>query len=305
MSDIVFICDETDAADLDALFGYLSQSGVSAERRHPNGLSFDCVDGKVLAFHDGAPYRSRLTVGWVFEDWLTPGLALLQMLEVSGHRVLNRGSTLFAGQNKALMSALLHAAGIPHGDVRFSYALQGTTRAFAAMSGPYVVKPGLVTSGGRTVCASGHGVCRISSMEAAEALHVTLQNLGQPLYAQGFIERPRNRDIRLWLFGNGAAEAIYKIPRHGDWITNTARGIDLEPCAVTPELYELGIRAAKAIGAQIAGLDIAEGANGLTVLEVNTCPTFLPAKKVLGNSVPAKFAEFLIEALNNEEMLLT
>jgi len=58
--------------------------------------------------------------------------------------------------------------------------------------------------------------------------------------------------------------------RYADgWRTNTARGARSEPCPLTPELVEPALRAARAVGGGVLGVDLIEGPRGPLVLEVN------------------------------------
>jgi len=290
---IVFVGNEEDDEDLGQIFKCLERNGHRGSRVHPRDFVFLCEDGRIQVSVAGQAFNADLVVGWIFEDWLAPGGAILEALALAGYEVVNCASVLSRGQNKALMSARLHARQVPHGTVFWSYDPNDTRDRFTELSRPFVVKPGLVNSGGRTVRSSGYGVCRISSAEGLEALHETLANLGQPLYMQSYVERPECRDIRIWLLGFEPIAACYKIPRGGNWITNTHYGIDLKVCELTAPLVELGKRAAQAIEAEIAGVDIAETMNGdLVVLEVNTCPTFGPAGQLFGDRIPQAYADF-------------
>jgi len=201
------------------------------------------------------------------------------------------------------MSLALAALGVPHGTTITSFTSDGL--ATASWHGDWVVKPGFVECGGISVRTSGQGVVRVSGMEALLAQQVTLAGFGQPLYAQSYFTRPRNADLRVWLFGNGTHDAVRKVPRPGDWITNTARGVSLEPYTPSLECLEIATRAARAVGAQIAGLDMAESEDGFVVIEVNTCPTFLPAVPILGERVPERWAAFLAQVVADRNWTLT
>jgi RimK family alpha-L-glutamate ligase len=293
---IAFIADETDETDLQAVVAQLSRLGAVGARIHPAEVSFDCRDGRVEAFQRGAPLSSALVVGWLFEDWLAPGIALLDMLRLAGLRVINTGDVLFRGQNKALMSAHLQAAGVPHEAVWFSWDEKSIRQWAGTAQLPVVVKPGLVVAGGRTVCTSGGGVVRADEPDGIEAIAGVLANFRQPLYAQRYVPKPGGRDIRIWLFGYRPVAACYKVPPAGEWITHASTGAKLVECPMVPALIDIGERAARAIGSPIAGIDVAETPDGsYTVLEVNTCPTFHPANVLFEDTIPKALAGFLAE----------
>jgi glutathione synthase/RimK-type ligase-like ATP-grasp enzyme len=64
------------------------------------------------------------------------------------------------------------------------------------------------------------------------------------------------------------------------------------------ELNELAVRAAAAVGAAFAGVDILYGADGLaTVLEVNSMPAWSGLQKVTRASIATILADDLVAAL--------
>ena len=53
-------------------------------------------------------------------------------------------------------------------------------------------------------------------------------------------------------------------------MTNAHRGAVSLPCPVTPEIEELALRACRAVGARLAGVDLIESGSGLQIVEVNS-----------------------------------
>ena len=71
-------------------------------------------------------------------------------------------------------------------------------------------------------------------------------------------------------------EVVYAIYRRSDyWITNTARGGQTLPCPISPEIADLSLAAADAVGGGILAVDLLETQEGqLLVNEVNHTPEF-------------------------------
>ena len=90
------------------------------------------------------------------------------------------------------------------------------------------------------------------------------------LYLQEFI--PMNRDIRAYVVGETVAGSIYRYAEAG-WITNLSQSGRPERCVIDPSQEEASIRAAEAVGATFAGVDIAETEDGFVILEVNGTPS--------------------------------
>jgi ribosomal protein S6--L-glutamate ligase len=74
-----------------------------------------------------------------------------------------------------------------------------------------------------------------------------------------------------------------------DWRTNISLGARPAPLEVTVELAQLARRAAAAVGASVAGVDLLPGRDGrLYVIEVNAVPGWRALAEVTGVDVAAR-----------------
>ncbi len=117
-------------------------------------------------------------------------------------------------------------------------------------------------------------------------------------YLQRFVgvERDGFRDFRL-LMSRG--RVIAAMARHSpSWITNVKRGARPVPMVATEEMRELAVRAAAAVGAAFAGVDILYDLDGRpTVLEVNSMPAWSGLQKVTPFDIAAALASDVIAAM--------
>jgi ribosomal protein S6--L-glutamate ligase len=80
----------------------------------------------------------------------------------------------------------------------------------------------------------------------------------------------------------------------GDWRTNVAQGGAGEPVHLTPAEERLTLRAADALGAPMAGVDLLPGPEGERyVLEVNAVPGWRALSPVTGVDVAAALIRYL------------
>jgi len=87
--------------------------------------------------------------------------------------------------------------------------------------------------------------------------------------------------------------AIYRTSPH--WITNTARGGVASNCPVTPDLDELSVKAAHAVGGGILAVDILEDPDrGLLVNEVNYTMEFRNSIAPTGVDIPNRIVDYLV-----------
>jgi ribosomal protein S6--L-glutamate ligase len=90
------------------------------------------------------------------------------------------------------------------------------------------------------------------------------------LYLQEFVPQ-EGHDLRLLLIG----ERVLAMRRHNklDWRTNISRGATAEPLTPDDDMIEMARRAAAAVGAPLAGVDLLPGRDGrLYAIEVNAVP---------------------------------
>jgi [lysine-biosynthesis-protein LysW]--L-2-aminoadipate ligase len=154
------------------------------------------------------------------------------------------------------------------------------------MGYPVVLKP-VVGSWGRLLA-------RINDRDAAEAVLEHKEVLGSfqhsIFYIQELIRKP-GRDIRAFVVGDECLCAIYRDSAH--WITNTARGGKASNCPVTPELGDLCMRAAKAVGGGVLAVDIMEDPDrGFLVNEINHTMEFRNSIAPTGVDIPGRVVEY-------------
>jgi [lysine-biosynthesis-protein LysW]--L-2-aminoadipate ligase len=117
--------------------------------------------------------------------------------------------------------------------------------------------------------------------------------LYQVYYLQEFVKRPP-RDIRTFVIGGETVAAIYRSSGGGEWRTNTARGGKAEKCKITKEINDLSLRAAKAVGGEVVGVDMMESKNGLVVHEVNNTTEFKNTVPATGVDIPGMIVDYLV-----------
>ena len=81
------------------------------------------------------------------------------------------------------------------------------------------------------------------------------------------------------------------------WKTNIAQGGAPLPLKLTKELEDLSVRAAKALGADYAGVDIVES-DRYYVVEVNSMPAWAGLQKVSKRNISNELADYVIGRLN-------
>jgi len=210
-------------------------------------------------------------------------MVLLARLEAAGIPVINPPRAIEAAVDKYLTTAKLAAAGLPVPATRVCQSVDAGLEAFDALGGDIVLKP---LFGGE-----GRGIARLSDRAIAERTFSLLVGLGAVLYVQEFVRHP-GYDVRVLIVGS----RVFGMRRVNalDWRTNISRGATAEPLELSAELVELARRAAAAVGASLAGVDLLLGPDGQwRVIEVNAVPGWQALGRTLRVDVAAAVLEFI------------
>lgn len=95
-------------------------------------------------------------------------------------------------------------------------------------------------------------------------------------------------DVRVFVVNNKILGAIKRFVLPGDFRSNASLGAKAEKIIPTKEMKKIAIKATRAMGYEIAGVDFLEYKNKLYVLEINSTPQWQKFKKVTGIN-PAKY----------------
>ncbi len=269
------------------IFAALERRGVDYERlddrevhfdlQHPgNWLAFDAVLERSVSYYSGL-YALR-----TLEGWGIPTVNTARVAEICG--------------DKWNTSVALERAGVPQPRVRLAFSTEAALQAMEEMGYPLVLKP-VIGSWGRLLA-------KVNDREAAEAILEHKATLGSAqhsiFYIQEYIPKP-NRDIRAIVVGDRVLAAIYRNAEH--WITNTARGGHGTLCPITPEIEELCLRAAQAVGGGVLGIDLVEHPErGLLVNEVNHTTEFHTLQPLSGIDVADEIVAYTLEVARERMM---
>ncbi|HEX6960399.1 MAG TPA: RimK family alpha-L-glutamate ligase, partial [Lacipirellula sp.] len=207
----------------------------------------------------------------------------LARLEAAGVPVVNPPKAIEAAVDKYLATAHLQAAGFLVPPTIVCQTLDEGMTAFESLGGDVVVKP---LFGGE-----GRGITRVTDAAIARRVFAALEQIGSVLYIQQFISHD-GVDWRLLVVG----DEVFGMKRISadDWRTNISLGARPAPLEVTAELAQLARRAAAAVGALIAGVDLLPARDGrLYALEVNAVPGWRALAEVTGVDIAARVLDYV------------
>ena len=209
---------------------------------------------------------------------------LLHRTLAAGTAVLNPPAALEACVDKYLATAKLAATELPVPPTVACQTADAALEAFAALGGDVVVKP--------LFGSEGRGMVRVGDPELAWRTFRTLERLQAVLYLQKFLPHP-GWDLRVLVLGGTVLAAMRRHAKDDDWRTNVAQGGRAEAVTATVEQERLALRAAAAVGAIFAGVDLLPTADGHVVVEVNAVPGWRALAPACRMDVAAAVVRFL------------
>jgi RimK family alpha-L-glutamate ligase len=172
-------------------------------------------------------------------------------LENAGVRILNSASAIERGVDKYYTLTLMEDEGLPVPRTIVTEGFDDAMDAFDELGRDVVVKP--------LFGSEGRGMVRVSDRDTAYRVFRALE-LGRYVYYLQVYVPHGCKDIRVFVVGDTAVAAMMR--RGETWKTNISNGARAECLKPDKMLADMSIRAAKALGAEYAGIDILPIAGG-------------------------------------------
>jgi [lysine-biosynthesis-protein LysW]--L-2-aminoadipate ligase len=215
------------------------------------------------------------------------GLHFTACLEFLDVPVLNKFEVANNCGNKMITSLLLKKHNVPTPKTYFTFSSEMALEILEKHGYPLVIKP-IIGSWGR-------GVMLLKDRDTADAIVEVRELSDGPLdriyYLQEAVKRPP-RDIRAVVVGDHVIAAMYRTST-GGFKTNIALGGEPVLYEITNELEDICLKASRAVGGGILGVDIMEDEKrGLVVHEINNTVEFKGLAKVAKRNIPKEMIEY-------------
>ncbi|MBT3504968.1 MAG: 30S ribosomal protein S6--L-glutamate ligase [Piscirickettsiaceae bacterium] len=139
----------------------------------------------------------------------------------------------------------------------------------------------------------GIGVVLADTDKSAEAIIEAFMGLKANILVQEFIEEAGGADIRCLVIGGKVVAAMKRQGAEGEFRSNLHRGGAATLVRLTRSERATAVKAAKAMGLNMCGVDILQSKNGPVVMEVNSSPGLEGIEVSTGKDVAAMVFEFL------------
>jgi ribosomal protein S6--L-glutamate ligase len=139
----------------------------------------------------------------------------------------------------------------------------------------------------------GNGVVLAETRKAAKAVMQAFYVEGVSFLVQEFVEESAGTDIRAIVVGGRVIASIQRQSLDDDFRSNTHQGGVGTAVKLTPEEERTAIKAAKAMGLPICGVDMMRSARGPLVLEVNSSASLKTPEKVTKRDISTQIIEYV------------
>lgn len=209
------------------------------------------------------------------------GCAVLKHFQGKNIPCLNEDQAILLARDKWRSLQVLAQANIAIPETQLAGNELQAQQLFANMTFPLVIK---TLSG-----MQGEGVMLVKTAQSAVKIW---QDLKQPLLIQEFISESAGADIRCFVVGDKVVATMQRRGQQGEFRANCHLGGKAEQIVLPESAKQIAIKATKAIGLEVAGVDLISSNRGFLVLEVNASPGLEMIEKTNQQNIAEKILDY-------------
>lgn len=249
---------------------------LSLDDKHPDVL----YQGEKLSGYDAiipriANYMTRY------------GCAIVRQFEMQGVWTASSSIAIVRARDKLRSAQILAKYGVDMPKTVVSRNTADIDGLIDQIGLPVIIKLATGTHGNGVVLADS----KKAAKSALQAFYLYNED-GTNILLQEYIKESAGTDIRAFVVGSKVVASMQRKSLDDDFRSNLHKGGEGKPVKLTEQETKMAVRAAKAMGLHIAGVDLMRSERGPLVLEVNASPGF-GIEKVTGRDVASKIIEYV------------
>ena len=216
------------------------------------------------------------------------GTAIVRQMEMQGVYTVSSSIAINRSRDKLRSLQLLAKAGVGIPKTVFSRNSTDIDDLIEKLGGtPVIIKLARGTHGNGVVLAES----KKAAKSVLQAFYLSHED-GTNVLLQEFIKESAGTDIRAFVVGGRVVASMKRQSLDDDFRSNLHKGGEGATIKLTDEERKMAIKAAKAMGLNIAGVDLMRSDRGPLILEVNASPGF-GIEKVTGRDVATPIIEYV------------
>lgn len=269
--------------------------GHKVEVLDPAMINTVISDARVVLSYQGEQLApADIVIGRFSPTFTTLGADLLSQFAAAGALVSPQPNGLMLARNKWRAQTALQAAGVAMPTAAMLNDSSEVEPLVKALGGhPIIIK--LLES------THGSGVMISHQTQSTQSIVESFAGLQKGVLLQEYIKESGGRDLRVIVCGSRVVAAMERVPAEGEFRSNLHRGGSALRIELTPDESDLAIRATKAVGLQIAGVDILRSHRGPLVMEVNASPGLEGIEATTNIDVASAIISHLAKAVQANE----
>jgi len=214
------------------------------------------------------------------------GTAVVRQFEMMSTFTLNRSQAISRSRDKLRSLQIMAKQGIGMPVTGCAHSTRDVDGLINSVGGaPLVVK---LLEG-----TQGIGVVLAENRNAAESVIEAFRGLKANIIVQEFIKEAMGQDIRCFVIGDKVFASMMRQAPEGEFRSNLHRGGRASQVKITPTERATAVKAARAMGLNVAGVDILRSAHGPVVMEVNSSPGLEGIETSTEQDVAGAIIEFI------------
>lgn len=249
-------------------------------------LSLD--DKHPYVFYDGEKIAGVDAIIPRIANYMTRyGCAIVRQFEMQNVWTASSSIAITRSRDKLRSGQILAKAGVDTPKTIVSRNTADIDDLIDQIGLPLVIKMARGTHGNGVVLAD----TKKAAKSALQAFYLYNED-GTSILLQEYIKESAGTDIRAFVVGSTVVASYQRTSLDDDFRSNLHKGGEGTPIKLTPAEKKAALRAARAMGLHIAGVDLMRSERGPLVLEVNASPGF-GIEKITGRNVAGKIIDYV------------
>lgn len=215
------------------------------------------------------------------------GCAIVRQIEMQGAWTASSSIAITRARDKLRSQQILAKAGVNTPKTLVSRNTADIDDLLDQIGLPVIIKLATGTHGNGVVLAE----TKKAAKSALQAFYLYNED-GTNILLQEYVKESAGTDIRAFVVGSRVVASMKRQSLDDDFRSNLHKGGEGTSIKLSAEEKRIAVKAAKAMGLHIAGVDLMRSERGPLVLEVNASPGF-GIEKITGRNVAAKIIEYV------------